>query len=105
MCKLPFNYSRLVCMSFGFTLLFTSYITAQGLATKVLKDNDFGNLGFYSLGVLYFVFGCSSFITAPIVRKLGDKCTLSVGALCYAFYTGSFIVPLMRTQYPENETL
>jgi hypothetical protein len=105
MCKCPTNFGKLVQMSFGFTILFTAYITSQALATKVLKDNDFGNLGFYSLGVLYFVFGCSSFITAPIVRKLGDKKALSIGAICYAFYTGSFIIPLMRSEYPENEML
>jgi hypothetical protein len=89
-------------MSFGFTLLFTAFATSQNIATKVLKDNDFGNLGFYSLGVAYFVFGCSAFFTGPIVKKLGDKCTLSLGAFCYCFYTSSFILPLMRFEYPDN---
>jgi len=70
-----------------------------------MKDNNFGNLGFYSLGILYGSFGVSSMFAAPIVNKLGVKCALGCGALCYVFYLGAFIPPLLRSEFPENKTL
>jgi hypothetical protein len=81
-------------MSTGFLLLFIAFGTAQGLASKILLDAHFGSLGFYSLGVLYVVFGCSSFLAAPLVTFLGDKWSLTLGALCYTTYVGATILPL-----------
>ena len=91
------NFDRLLILSTGFFLLFTSFATAQSLATKVLDDNDFGNLGFYSLGLLYCVFGVCSFIATPIVKKFGTKQCLILGALCYSLYVGTFVLPAYRT--------
>ena len=105
MCKWHVNCDRLIFLSFGYTMLMTGFVTAQGLAAKVLKDNDFGDLGFYSLGVLYFFFGASSFVSAPIVGCLGDKWSLSLGMFTYTFYLSAFIPPCLRSEDPENETL
>jgi MFS family permease len=54
-------------------------------------------LGFYSLGVLYCVFGVSSFFSLPVVKKLGAKYSLVIGALCYSTYVATFILPAFRT--------
>ena len=105
MCKSHLNCSRLFYISTGFLLLFTAYLSAQGLTTKVMKDNNFGNLGFYSLGILYCTFGISSFFAAPLVNKMGERCALGCGSLCYVFYLGAFIPPLLRSEYKENQTL
>lgn len=94
------NIDRLMVLSIGFMLLFTSFNTAQSLAGQVLSDNDFGNLGFYSLAVLYMVFGCSCFVSLPIVKKLGTKCCLVLGALCYTFYVSTFILPAFKYEDP-----
>ena len=96
------NFDRLLALSIGFLLLFTAFNTAASLAAKVLLDNEFGNLGFYSLGLLYLVFGFFSFLAAPIVRKLGAKTSLVVGSLCYSFYVGAFILPALRSQHLDS---
>jgi len=101
----PVNFDRLILLSTGFLLLFTAYMNAQNLASKILEDNKFGNLGFYTIAIIYFFFGSFSFIAAGIVRKLGDKWAMTVGGLCYVLYCAAFILPLKRTEYPENETL
>jgi hypothetical protein len=67
-----------------------------------MKDNNFGNLGFYSLGILYGTFGIASFFATSIVKKCGDRIALGCGALCYVFYLASFIPPLIRSEYPDN---
>lgn len=60
-------------------------------------------MGFYALGVLYCTFGAMSFFASPIVLCLGDKWTMFVGALCYAFYVGAFILALERSEHPDSE--
>lgn len=58
-------------------------------------------MGFYSLGVLYCVFGFSCFFATPIVKKCGERASLFMGALCYTFYIASFILAAAPTQYPD----
>lgn len=70
-----------------------------------MKENDFDKLGFYMLAVLYLTFALVSFISAPIVTKLGDKLSLAIGAFCYVAYLGAFILPLKRSELKDNETL
>jgi hypothetical protein len=96
------NFDRLMVLSVGFMLLFTAFNTAQSLATQVLLDNNFGNLGFYSLGLLYCTFGLCCFFSLPIVKKLGSKVSLIFGAFCYTFYVASFILPAFRSQKPSS---
>jgi hypothetical protein len=106
MCKnCPLNWDRLLFISIGFLFLFTAANTANGLASKVLSDSDFGELGFYSLGLAYCVFGISSFFSAPIVTKCGDRLSLVLGGLCYVAYMAAFIAPTFRYENPDNQTL
>jgi len=72
------------------------------LAATILEENGFGHLGFYSLGLLYCVFGITSFASMPFVRKLGAKWSLVLGALCYSFYVGSFILAAFRSQNKDS---
>lgn len=96
------NFDRLVILSFGFLLMFTSFNTAQALAAKVLQENDFGNLGFYSLAVLYGVFGLACFVSLPIVKFLGTRLSFVIGSLCYSLYVASFILPALIFENPEG---
>ena len=93
----PLNFCRLLLLSTGFLLLFSAFNTAQGLAAQVLDELNLGDLGFYSLGVLYCVFGFSCFFATPIVKKCGERLSLFMGALCYTFYIASFILAAAPT--------
>ena len=70
-----------------------------------MEDNNFGDLGFYSLSLLYLVFGFACFVSLPIVKALGSRASLVLGALCYTVYVASFILPAFRTQNPESTRL
>ena len=59
---------KLLILSVGFALLFSVFNTAQNLASQVLNDLGFGDLGTYSLGFLYFSFALCCFIATPIVN-------------------------------------
>jgi MFS family permease len=100
---LPLNFDILLVLSFGFFLLFTAFNTAQSLSVTVLKDNDFGELGFYSLAVLYMSFGVSSFFAAPIVKRCGERTSLVVASLAYILFTAVFILPALRSENPDRD--
>jgi len=63
----------------------------------VLSDNDFGKLGFYSLGLLYFVNGISALLVLPLVNKFGSRKATLIGAFCLTNYVASFILPAFRS--------
>ena len=77
-------------------------MTAQNLATQVLEDLGFGDLGFYSLGVLYFAFAFSCFVATPIVNRCGERISMTVGSMCYTLYIGSFALASATLKYPEK---
>ena len=72
------------------------------MAADVLEELGFGDLGFYSLSVLYFVFAFSCFIATPIVNKYGERFCLTTGAFCYVLYVSSFILASAYIKYPEK---
>lgn len=72
------------------------------MATKILSDDHFGNLGFYSLGAHYCIFGLCSFASAPVVNKLGNKWPLVIGCASYCLYIASFIPPCLLNENPTG---
>ena len=86
------NLDRLLILSFGFLLVFTAFNTAQNLAAKILKDNNLGDMGFYSLAVVYASFGICSFFSSNAVEYLGMKLSMFLGSCCYVFYLASYIL-------------
>ena len=101
---MPKNIDQIFILSIGFFLLFTSFMTAQSLAVQVMKDNDFGSLGHYSLCLLYGFFAFSCLISLPVVKMLGAKMSLVIGTLCYTFYVACFILPVLKTENPHSNT-
>jgi len=95
------NYDKVVLLSVGFLLLFATFYTASGLAGKVLAENDFGQHGFYSLSVLYFVFTIFCLFADQIVTRVGIKRSIVIGSLAYAFYCSTFILSSYAGKHPE----
>lgn len=86
------NFGKLMVLSVGFMLMFSVFNTAQNLASNVLKDLGFGNMGFYSLAFLYLTFSLSCFVASAIVNKIGERVSMVSGSLCYTLYNGAFIL-------------
>jgi hypothetical protein len=94
MCKWQPNCEKVLVLSFGFFLLFTAGNTAANLLSQIMRDNNYGNLGFYSMGTMYLCFGMSSFFSAPVLACLGDKYSIAFGSLAHVIQTGVQILPL-----------
>ena len=96
------NLCKLLILSVGFQLLFCVFNTSQNLASEVLDDLGYGDLGFYSLGALYLSFSLFCFAATPIVKKWGERSAMTIGAMCYTLYTASFVIASTPLKYPEK---
>lgn len=96
------NCDRLLVISVGLLFLFIAFNTAEVLATKVLKDNDFGQLGFYSLGIIYGFYGFFCLFSTTLVHKLGERMALVLGTLCYVVYIFTFVVVCWYSENDDN---
>ena len=96
------NFEKTLIISVGFFLLFSAFYIVRGVAAEVLVDNGFGNLGFYSVGVLFIAFAVFSFISSNVVAKCGDRLALVGGSLTFSLYAATFI---LSSYYGDNPDL
>ena len=62
----------------------------------VLKDDNFGQLGFYAQGVNTITQGIVSLFADPLIKKLGGiKNCIVLGALFHSIYTAAMILPAL----------
>ena len=89
-------------------LLFTAFNSADNLAAKILREDGYNELGFYSMASLYLVFAITGFTSKALVNKLktpslGYRLPLFIGGLCYFFRILCFLMP--ATYGPSHHTL
>ena len=98
------NFSQVLLLSLGFQLLFTAWFTTQNFASKVLYDDGFGDAGYTSVALLYFVFGISSFFGAVVVNRIGSlPISMFLGCLCFSGFIVSFILASLYDECPKAE--
>jgi len=97
-CKgLPLNFDRLMFVSVGYLIHWTGYMTGLGLTSKVMRDTEFGNLGFYMLAAQFLGFTVGGVFSAPVVVKCGDKMTFWAGLFTHFIFLCTFSLPLLRS--------
>ena len=74
---------NVILMGLSFMFLFTAYNTTQNFLTNILLTEGFGNLGFYSLSILYAGVVLTVFTAPILVEKLGERLSMFLGAFCY----------------------
>ena len=87
-------------LSVGFLFLFIAFNSAANISAQALENNGFGGLGFYTMATLYLVYALCSLFSSFLVNKLGDKSSLFLSGLCYAFWIFCF---LPAAFYPDNK--
>ena len=101
MCKWHWNFERVLYIGWGFTLLDVAFITAQGLTSKVLHDNDFKVLGYVAIATIYLTYSIFSFFSKPVVDCLGNRFSLSLGCFFEAFHMVGLVLPALRKEYQD----
>ena len=54
---------------------------------------------------MYAVFGCTSFVSAPAIKFLGDKCSLILGTCGYLVYISAQMLAVVRAENPDFKPL
>ena len=83
-------------ISFGFFVMFTSFLACQNSASKIMEDLGFSSLGLISISMIYFSFACTAMFANSIDKVLGTKMTLFFASLSYAFWIASFLFPAYK---------
>lgn len=94
------NHTRDVhILSSAFLLIFLAYGAAQNLETTV---NTVGDLGTFSLGILYVSFTFFSLVASSVVRFLGSKNALVLGTTGYWLFIAANLIPSWYTMVPAS---
>ncbi|KAF2352018.1 Ion channel regulatory protein UNC-93 [Trinorchestia longiramus] len=89
------------CVSFGFFLLFTSYQSMSNLQSSINKT-----YGTISQSMIYAALILSSaFIPTWMMKKLGERATISVSMLGYSLYIAAQFYPTPYTLIPSAAVL
>lgn len=86
LCGIGYNKGNVVTVAVAFCGLFTAFNSLQNFVTSLNKS-----LGFTSLGILYTTLALSTFIAPAVVKTVGNRPSLFVGALTYCMYIGANI--------------
>ncbi len=92
------NFDRVTLAAISFLLLFTAFNSADNLAAKILREDGYDALGFYSMACLYLVFAITGFFSKALVNSMKTKSLhyrlpLFLGGLCYFFRILCFLLP------------
>eukprot|EP00727_Mastigamoeba_balamuthi_P010464 m51a1_g604 hypothetical protein (409) ;mRNA; f:82450-83969 len=88
------HLARTVGLGLCFFLVFVGFNGVQTLSSSVIE----GALGFWPIATIYVftALGCL-FASAPVVRRLGKRYSLVVGAAAYVLYITANLVPSWMT--------
>jgi MFS family permease len=75
------NYWGVVILGLSFLFIFSSYNTTQGYMTTIYKSN-----GYIILGIIYFIFGVTNFLSPIAVSYFGPKLVIVVASGTYAIF-------------------
>lgn len=79
-----------------------AFNSTQNMMALIMAKNGFGNLGFYSLGVLYFSWGMGSMISTAVMNRLGFRMCMVMGGLGNCIWIYGSILPVIRAEYPNS---
>jgi len=94
------NIVAVIQIGISFAFLFTAYNTIQNFESTLNK-----NLGLQSLATLYFCFAFSNFFANTVVKKLGERISLTLGGFCYVSFLAAHLYPQPYTLIPTAALL
>ena len=89
------NIWLVIHLSASFLLLFTAFGSWQNIVSEAYTLNNYGNLGFYTLWAIYLSCAVFSFISTPIISKLGPRKSIQIGSFWYFVWVVSGLLPVV----------
>ena len=98
------NFFHLVYISFCILILYTAFMSAANLQTTIMEQDNFDQLGYYILAVLYFFTGMGSLMSTAAINRLGTKGCLVLGGFGNVIWIASTILPAYEAQLIADDT-
>jgi hypothetical protein len=90
------NFFHLAYISFCILILYTAFMSASNLQTTIMEEDDYEELGYYILAVLYFFMGIGSLMSTGAINKLGTRGCLVLGGFGNVVWIASTILPAYK---------
>jgi len=99
------NLGCVIHWGVSFFFLFTAFATCQNIVSEALDQNNYGGLGFYTLAALYITFGICSFLSTPLINRLGSIRAMQLGSVCFFIWVCAGILPVIWDQAPMTKLI
>ncbi|XP_046408837.1 UNC93-like protein MFSD11 [Ischnura elegans] len=105
------KFVNVIILGFGFMFVFTAFQTMGNIEQTVLTslrhdDPSFPDgAGYTSLSVIYAVFAVCNWIAPSILSVTGPKIAMLVGAVTYALFIMSFLIPRIWLLYTASAVM
>jgi len=90
------NFGKVLYIGMGILMMFGAFGTSLFLSPKILKDNDFGYLGWYTMALFFLCQSIFSVISTSVVNYLDVRTSLVFSSLTYALHTVVYILPVYK---------
>lgn len=104
--KYGVNFINATKLGAIFFIINIPFMTVQNLMSELQKNNGFGALGFWLMGVFYLFQMVGSIVSAAVLEKIGMKPTFILGGIGLSMIVFFQIVPAYRSQIlsdPDTE--
>ncbi|XP_071442310.1 UNC93-like protein MFSD11 [Hetaerina americana] len=104
------KFVNVIILGFGFMFVFTAFQTMGNIEKTILtslqKDHpDFKGDGYTSLAVIYAVFAICNWVAPSILSVTGPKVAMLIGAVTYALFILSFLLPYTWLLYVASAVM
>eukprot|EP00747_Dinoflagellata_sp_TGD_P099267 gnl/TRDRNA2_/TRDRNA2_167688_c0_seq1.p1 gnl/TRDRNA2_/TRDRNA2_167688_c0~~gnl/TRDRNA2_/TRDRNA2_167688_c0_seq1.p1 ORF type:complete len:542 (+),score=57.98 gnl/TRDRNA2_/TRDRNA2_167688_c0_seq1:110-1735(+) len=100
-CMLPPNFLLMSRMTVGFCCVFAAFVAQQNLMPSVLLAAGAGDVGLYSLALLYLVFIFSCLVASDLLVRVSPRRMIPAGAFPYAVYAATGALPALAIRWTD----
>ena len=97
------NLNKALYVSVMTMVLFMAFGADQSLESILMRSNGYKNLGFTILALLNLFMAIFSVVSHAIIKKLGQKNCLIIGAITVSLFCVSQILPAWKDEYPAQQ--
>jgi MFS family permease len=77
--------------------------SSANIQSEIMEENNFEQLGFYILAVLYFFMGIGSLMSTAVINKFGTRFCLMTGGFGIVVWILSTLLAVYREELIEKD--
>lgn len=98
------NIGKTAHLGIGFFVLQIAFGSASTIQSKIMNDDGFGKLGFYTMSTVYISCGLSCLFATSFIQRLGNKVSLAIASALNALWVFSSILAAIKYENPDYKS-